>query len=88
MLREIDEKSAPGDGGAARQSLARERAGLAPPSDPAGSSASERAMRLLASLGDRWESLLADTVGAERAHAMRVSGNGWNHSIIAGCPGG
>jgi hypothetical protein len=62
----------------AYQRLAQERAGqLPPPATTVGTSAIERAMRIVTSLGDRTEKMIASVVGEQRAHDMRKSNNGW-----------
>jgi hypothetical protein len=55
--------------------IARERAGLEEaPADP---TLIDRANRLLADSGDAFERVVAEKLGATRAHELRVAGDGW-----------
>jgi hypothetical protein len=59
---------------AAREKLARERAGMAPPPRPGTRlPPGERLLRRWATLGDELERQLSDGVGSERAHQLRFS---------------
>lgn len=72
----------------ARAKLAAERAGLMPPpARDARQPAGERLLRRWANLGEEFERLLADKLGNDRAHQMRVSTHaGWmNRFSQAGC---
>jgi len=85
MYHEIVQKSPPADRGLVLQHISRERAGLAPPSDPSKLSPLEQLMRAKASLGDQAEQALAKRIGASRAHEIR--GDGWeSRSDMSGCP--
>jgi hypothetical protein len=69
--------------------LAQERAGLSPPPrDASGQSPAERMMRLITSLGDRFEDELGKAIGADRARALREANNGWHSRSTSshGCP--
>lgn len=73
----------------ARQTIAREHAGLAqPPADLASAQVADRYERWFSTLGDAFESELAAKLGAARAHALRAANDGWmgsSHSS-SGCP--
>jgi hypothetical protein len=69
--------------------LSRERAGLqAAPADTRGAPAAERLMRLMTTLGDKYERELGEAVGPDRAHALREQNNGWGSRNVSsnGCP--
>lgn len=69
--------------------IAQERAGLAmAPAADAEMSAPERATRLYAGVGDRFQQLLAEALGPQRAYDLRAREGGWPwaHSIFSGCP--
>lgn len=63
---------------AAARKIALEQAGKATPSQDDGSSTvAERATRLVATAGDRFEQRVAELLGKERARALHRSGDGW-----------
>jgi hypothetical protein len=72
----------------ANQRLSLERAGQpAPPPDPGGPSVVERLLRLIFTAGDELERRGAQVLGAERAHELRRTGEGYDPSRIqSGCP--
>ena len=74
----------------ARQKLALERAGMAPPpASDADLPAGERFLRLWAGLGDEFEQRLANSLGADRARQLRFSANAlpWtSRYVFTGCP--
>jgi hypothetical protein len=84
LEQEIQNKSTPGEEGAARRRYARERAGLDPlPSaaDLAARSPYERLLHVEVELGGRAEAAAAGVIGPDRAQSLRVrDGAGWNHS--------
>lgn len=91
LMIEINEKSSPADVQLAYQRLAQERAGqLAPPATTVGTTAIERAMRIVTSLGDRNERAIASVIGEQRAKDLRRRNNGFGsvHVSSNGCPGG
>jgi hypothetical protein len=72
----------------ARARLSRERAGLLPtPPDLSKTPVGERTLRLLMNLGDEFERKLGERIGAERAHGLRLRGDGWpgSKSSQSGC---
>jgi hypothetical protein len=72
----------------AKQRLSLERAGQpAPGPDPDGPSVAERLLRLMFAAGDEWEQRAAQVLGAERTHALRRKGAGYQPGLIlSGCP--
>ncbi len=91
LMVELNEKSSPADVQLAYQRLAQERAGqLAPPATTVGTTAIERAMRIVTSLGDRNERAIASVIGEQRAKDLRRRNNGFGsvHVSSNGCPGG
>lgn len=73
-----------------RRTIAEERAGQAtPPSSLEGVKPLERYERLRANVGDDYEAALAGALGADRAHELRVAGDGWSSGTLFGgsCPG-
>ena len=72
----------------ARQKLAQERAGLAPPPKPGTHQRpGERLLRMWTNMGDEFERRLADGLGAERARQLRFSPHAvWtNRFAHSGC---
>lgn len=68
--------------------ISKERAGeLAPPADVAALSPYERATRMMADLGDEYQSLLANELSPARAHELRSERTGWpwGRSQFTGC---
>lgn len=61
----------------ARKQLSRERAGLVDPLDPSGMTPADRYVRQVFDVGARFEAKVAETFGPERAHALRLTDNGW-----------
>jgi hypothetical protein len=87
MESEIFSRAPEGARARARQQLAREKAGLvAPPADLAQTPVAERTMRLMMTIGDRYERKLAERLGPERARALRAKHDGWQGKTITnGC---
>jgi hypothetical protein len=87
MESEIFARAPEGARQRARQQLAREKAGLAPPpADLARTPVAERTMRLMMTIGDRYEQKLAERVGPERARALRAKNDGWPGKTVSnGC---
>ncbi len=87
MGQELQEKAAPNEPQALSKRIAHERAGLVPPPDDlAKASPFERYFRAMAGLGEEAERLLADKLGAEKAHALRAHEGGWPMRMdMAGC---
>ncbi len=88
ILEELEDKALPGESSRVRRALAEERAGLRPRLDDLSAvGPSERGIRLLARQGDEMQAVLAQSLGAERAHAIRASQGGWpwGRSRHAGC---
>jgi hypothetical protein len=87
MESEIFERAPEGSRGRARQQLAREKAGLTPPpADLAKTPVAERTMRLMMSIGDRYEQEVAKRLGPERARALRAKHDGWRGKTVTnGC---
>lgn len=72
-----------------RRAIAGERAGLSTaPQDWAALPPVERYERTRASVGDTYEAALAEVLGADRAHELRVAKDGWDHQSLFGgdCP--
>lgn len=88
LWREIQDKSDEKDLEEAMWRISQERAGLlAPPADLASRPAVERGARLMTSLGDEFEKVLAKILGAERAHEIRKKDDGFpQRSVMTGCP--
>ncbi|HVV82050.1 MAG TPA: hypothetical protein VHE35_03180, partial [Kofleriaceae bacterium] len=88
MGQELQEKAAPHEPQQLQKRLAQERAGLVrPPASLAGTSPYERYFRAMAGLGDEAEHLLADKLGADKAHAIRTHDGGWPMRMqMDGCP--
>jgi hypothetical protein len=87
MLGELQDKRPP-ENAELFQEIARERAGeRAPPTDLSQASAYERAERLYLALGDEFQNRVAQTVGPERASALRAASGGWkwSRSVFSGC---
>lgn len=61
----------------ARTQLSRERAGLVDPLDASGMTPADRYVRQVYDVGARFEAKVAETFGPERAHALRLTDNGW-----------
>jgi hypothetical protein len=88
MESEIFSRAPEGARVRARQQLAREKAGLAsPPADLAQTPVAERTLRLMMTIGDRYEQKLAERLGPERTRALRAKQDGWpGKTIFSGCP--
>jgi hypothetical protein len=89
MHQEILDKAAPGTLDAARARMARERAGLAePPPNLRALPPAEQVLRLFARLGNDFEQLVAERLGADRARSLRERWNGWPGMRFdtSGCP--
>ncbi|MEM6991172.1 MAG: hypothetical protein AAF721_11760 [Myxococcota bacterium] len=82
--------SAPDDAAAdLRRKIAQERAGLAtPPAEDADLEPFERYERMRADVGENYEKALAEVLGADRAHELRVANDGWGSNMLFGgaCP--
>jgi hypothetical protein len=87
MESEIFERAPEGARVRARQQLSREKAGLVPPpADLARTPVAERTMRLMMTIGDRYEQEVARRLGPERARALRAKQDGWSGKTITnGC---
>ena len=87
MARELQDKAAPGEPAALQRRLAEERAGLvAAPADVSKASPFERYFRAFAAMGDDAERAVAEVIGRERAHQVRVHDGGWPARMsMAGC---
>ena len=88
MLAEIQDKALEGEVARVMRAISQERAGLAPSGDGnAQMSVAERALRLYAQSGDDFQAIVAQTLGPERAHALRAMDRGWpwSRSEFAGC---
>jgi hypothetical protein len=78
LYDEIIDKAAPGTLEVARRRMALERAGLAaPPANLHALPPAEQVYRLFARLGDRFERLLGESLGPDRARFLRERWNGW-----------
>lgn len=91
MFEEINDKAPKGEISRVFQKLARERAGLEPaPQDLKGTSAWERAYRLVTSAGDKLEAGIAAELGPAVAHSVRDlhQGFGAKSRNQVGCPKG
>ena len=87
MIEEIQNKALPGEGGHARQRLARELAGLEKaPADPRTLPAVEQLLRVLTSYGDRVERAMAERIGVDLARRYRDARHNQSSSISSGCP--
>jgi hypothetical protein len=90
LQQEIVAKSPDGEAPEVFKRLSHERAGLMPtPAAGAPSSPLERMMRLLTSIGDKYEQELAAQLGPARAHELRTKEHGWGSRSGSsyGCPG-
>jgi hypothetical protein len=87
MGQELEDKALPGEPQSVRTRISQERAGLAaPPRDTSRLSPYERYFRALAGLGDEAERLLADKLGAAKAHGIRAEEGGWPMRMsMSGC---
>jgi hypothetical protein len=87
MESEIFARAPEGARQRARQQLAREKAGLAPPpADLPRTPVAERTMRLMMTIGDRYEQKLAEHLGPERTRALRAKQDGWPGKTVSnGC---
>lgn len=89
LLAELRDKAArDGNGEGVMRRVSRERAGLEPPpGDPSSLSPYEQAFRAFVDLGDDLQALVAQSTGAERAHALRAASGGWpwSRSQFTGC---
>ena len=90
MMNEISLKVPEAAAQEAYWKVSHERAGLVPaPTDTSGESAFERWLRLQQNAGDAFETALATTLGADRAHALRTKEGSWGRRMILGsCPKG
>jgi ferric-dicitrate binding protein FerR (iron transport regulator) len=77
MMSEVMAKAAAGEGVRARMRMARERAGLAEAPEVAAQPAYERALRLMARMGNDLEAELAAALTPERARQLRKHHGGW-----------
>jgi hypothetical protein len=81
LLQALRAAQVPTEVTAVRRELARARAGLErarPPRTP-----SERLEHLMADVGDRYETLLAQELGPARAAELRAVQDGWGARIVA-----
>lgn len=90
MAEEIQDKATPGEPAALQKRISQERAGLvAPPANLSRTSPFDRYFRAHADLGNEAERMLAEKIGAEKAHKIRAENGGWGMRMaMAGCNDG
>ncbi|MEM9189013.1 MAG: FecR domain-containing protein [Myxococcota bacterium] len=88
LLAELRDKSPRNIAEQTMSQIAQERAGLQPPTPEVERLPYERAVRRYSNLGNEFQSLLAQSLGHERASELRAQKSGWpwSRSRFGGCP--
>jgi len=88
MTSEIEASASEKERALLQQRMAQERAGLLPvPTDLSKASPYERYFREFADMGNETERRVAQIIGPEKAHQMRMENGGWGQKMsMSGCP--